>query len=140
MSQMALDTEIPRPTSSQGPLGHIPPSSGVVLVCPVNCTSPPAEVLTQWANLQTALIVESHGMDDEEAFSPAAKTMPIFEWARVYLYSWPAIQWLCSRFPGLACSASGCEHRCVLFSDCVLTGPAAGALKACVALDSCHRL
>lgn len=105
-----------------------------------HCPFTLSDMITQWANLQTALIVESHGMDDEEAFSPAAKTMPIFEWARVYLYSWPAIQWLCSRFPGLACSASGCEHRCVLFSDCVLTGPAAGALKACVALDSCHRL
>jgi hypothetical protein len=75
-----------------------------------HCPFELSDMITQWASLQTALKVESHGLDDELAFSPAAKKMPTFEWASVYLYHWPAIQWLARRFPGLACSASGCEH------------------------------
>jgi len=73
-----------------------------------------SDMLTQWASLQTALKVESHGLDAEQAFSPAGKAMPCFEWAAVYLFHWPAIQYLACRLPGLACSASGCEHRCAL--------------------------
>ncbi len=66
--------------------------------------------IAQWASLQTALRVESHGMNKDEAFCEAAKKMPAFEWARVYLYNWPAIQYVACRLPALACSASGCEH------------------------------
>ncbi len=69
-----------------------------------------SDMITQWAGIQTAIRVESHGMNPEEAFSPAARKMPCFEWARVYLYSWPAIQHAATRLPALSCSASPCEH------------------------------
>ena len=36
--------------------------------------------------------------------------MPAFEWARAYLYPWPAIRWVAMRLTALTCSASGCEH------------------------------
>ena len=36
--------------------------------------------------------------------------MAPFEWARAYLYEWPAIMWVAMTLGGLACSASGCEH------------------------------
>ena len=49
-------------------------------------------------------------MNEEEAFSAAAKKMPSFEWARFYLYNWPGIQYVAGRLAALACSASGCEH------------------------------
>lgn len=68
------------------------------------------EMVAQWASLQTAIRVNSHGMNAEEAFSPAAQNMPAFEWARVYLFYWKAIQYASSRLASLQCSASGCEH------------------------------
>ena len=36
--------------------------------------------------------------------------MPSFEWARTFLYHWPALQWVALRLTPLTCSASGCEH------------------------------
>ncbi len=74
------------------------------------CPHTYTDMIAQWASLQTALRVESHGMNQQEAFSEAAKRMPAFEWARVFLYEWPAIQYAACRLPTLACSASGCEH------------------------------
>jgi hypothetical protein len=68
------------------------------------------EMLAQWASLQTAINVESHGMHDKEAFCGKAQKMPPFEWARVFLYEWPAIQYVAQQLPSLACSASLCEH------------------------------
>jgi len=75
-----------------------------------HCPFKISDMTTQWASLQTALRVQSHGMNEEEAFSAAAKKMPSFEWARVYLYNWPGIQYVGGRLAALACSASGCEH------------------------------
>ncbi len=75
-----------------------------------NCPYTISDMMVQWASLQTALRVESHGMNPDEAFCKAAKNMPSFEWARVYLYFWPAIQFAAGRLSSLACSASGCEH------------------------------
>jgi hypothetical protein len=79
------------------------------------CTNPGckfdfSQMTVQWAALQTAIAVESHGMNLAEAFAPAARRMPAFEWARTFLIYWPAIQYAACRLPALACSASGCEH------------------------------
>ena len=67
-------------------------------------------MLVQWAALQTAINIESHGMNSKEAFSPTAQKMPTFEWARVFLFQWRAIQYVAQRLASLACSASPCEH------------------------------
>jgi hypothetical protein len=79
------------------------------------CTNPACEythtqMSVQWAALQTAIAVGSHGMNEHEAFHVDARTMPAFEWARTFLLYWPAIQYAACRLPSLACSASGCEH------------------------------
>lgn len=54
-------------------------------------------MLVQWAALQTAINIESHGMNSKEAFSPTAQKMPTFEWARVFLFQWRAIQYVVER-------------------------------------------
>jgi hypothetical protein len=74
------------------------------------CTFTPAQMVAQWAALQTAIAVQSHGMNDQEAFHEGATEMPAFEWARTFLIYWPAIKYAACRLPALACSASGCEH------------------------------
>jgi len=75
-----------------------------------NCPYAFSDMMIQWASLQTALRVESHGLNPEEAFCEAARKMPSFEWARVYAYAWPAIQFAAGKLSSLGCSASGCEH------------------------------
>lgn len=74
------------------------------------CPHKYSDMLGQWAALQTALAVESHGLDDTEAFAAGSCDMPAFEWARTFMFYWPAIQWVALRLTALACSASGCEH------------------------------
>ena len=75
-----------------------------------HCPYSYVEMVTQWAALQTATNVKSHGLHEDEAFSTTAKKMPCFEWARTFLYNWPAIKYVAQRLPSLACSASICEH------------------------------
>ena len=75
-----------------------------------HCPHKPAAMVVQWAARQTALLLESHGLNELEAFSKEACGMPSFEWARAFLSPWPAIQWVALRLTSLACSASGCEH------------------------------
>ena len=60
--------------------------------------------------MKTALLTKSSGLNDKAAFTVRACKMAAFEWARTYLYEWPAIMWVAMRLGGLACSASGCEH------------------------------
>ena len=56
-------------------------------------------------------MVISDGKLYQEAWETArACKMAPFEWAREYLFHWPAIQWVAMRLGGLSCSASGCEH------------------------------
>ena len=68
------------------------------------------DMLANWANFQTALSIASNGLDDEEAFPKQAERMPPFEWARTFMYHWPALEWVAMRVTSLTCSASGCEH------------------------------
>ena len=68
------------------------------------------QMITEWTGLQTALKTETNGMHNKSAFTDRACKMPPFEWARAYLFEWPAIQWVALRLAGLSCSASGCEH------------------------------
>ena len=75
-----------------------------------HCPHTLPEMMAEWAALQTAISVESHGMSAEEAFSVTAQGMPAFEWARTYLIYWPCIKYAACRLPSLACSASACEH------------------------------
>ena len=75
-----------------------------------HCPHTYPQMLSQWVALQTAITVHSHGMDSGEALSADAQKMPCFEWARTFLYHWPAIQYVGQRLPALACSASVCEH------------------------------
>jgi hypothetical protein len=75
-----------------------------------HCPHQFCEMNAEWAALQTAIAVETHGMNDLEGFSPASQKMPAFEWARSFLFYWPAIQYAAFRLPALACSASACEH------------------------------
>ena len=74
------------------------------------CPHSASDMVVQWAAIQTAISVGSHGLNDELAFSSAAQKMPAFEWARAFMYEWPAIQWVAQRVASLSCSASGCEH------------------------------
>jgi uncharacterized membrane protein len=75
-----------------------------------HCPFELSTMMAEWAALQTAVAVESHGMNPKEAFSTAARAMPAFEWSRTYLFYWPGIRYAACRLPALACSASGCEH------------------------------
>ena len=63
-----------------------------------------------WSSLKTALLTKTSGFNSKTAFSERACKMAPFEWAREYLYQFPAIQWVAMRLGGLSCSASGCEH------------------------------
>ena len=74
------------------------------------CPHSASDMVVQWAAIQTAISVGSHGLNEELAFSSLAKKMPAFEWARAFMYEWPAIQWVAQRVASLSCSASGCEH------------------------------
>ena len=64
----------------------------------------------QWAQLKTAIAVDSYGMNEEEAFSPDANKLQPWEWVRTYLYPWPDLCWALMRLAALQCSASACEH------------------------------
>jgi hypothetical protein len=75
-----------------------------------SCDYTHTQMTIQWAALQTAIAVGSHGMNEQEAFHSEARKMPAFEWARTFLLYWPGIQYAACRLPSLACSASGCEH------------------------------
>ena len=68
------------------------------------------DMLADWANFQTSLAIGDKGLNDEEAFSKQGERMPPFEWARTFMYRWPALQWVAMRVTSLTCSASGCEH------------------------------
>ena len=64
----------------------------------------------EWSSLKTALLTKTSGLNNKSAFADRACKMAPFEWAREYLFQWPAIQWVAMRLGGLSCSASGCEH------------------------------
>jgi len=68
------------------------------------------DMTADWSHLKTALLTKSNGLNDKSAFTDKACKLAPFEWARTYLYEWPAIQWVAMRLGGLSCSASGCEH------------------------------
>lgn len=68
------------------------------------------DMTSDWSSLQTALLTKTSGMNNKSAFTDRACKMAPFEWAREYLFQWPAIQWVAMRLGGLSCSASGCEH------------------------------
>jgi hypothetical protein len=68
------------------------------------------DMTVEWASLKTAIATKGFGMNNKSAFTERACKMAPFEWARTYLYHWPAIQWVAIRLSALSCSASGCEH------------------------------
>ena len=76
----------------------------------IPCEFTTQAMIAQYMALRTALATETHDRNDGEAFSKEACVMPPFEWARAYLYPWPAIQWVAMRLTEPTCSASGCEH------------------------------
>ena len=75
-----------------------------------DCIYKEDDMVTDWSRLKTALLTKSFGLDNKSAFTDKACKMAPFEWARTYLYEFPAIQWVAMRLGGLSCSASGCEH------------------------------
>jgi hypothetical protein len=75
-----------------------------------HCPFSYSDMISEWGDLQTAIAMQSHGMHDKEAFAPKAQKKPAFQWALIFLYEWPAIQWCAQRLSSLACSASPCEH------------------------------
>ena len=52
-------------------------------------------------NFQTSLAIGDKGLHDEEAFSKQGEKMPPFEWARTFMYHWPALQWVAMRVTSL---------------------------------------
>ena len=52
------------------------------------------EMTVEWSNLQTALLTKTSGLNDKAAFTERACKMAPFEWARAYLFHWPAIMWV----------------------------------------------
>ena len=75
-----------------------------------NCPYTLDDMTVEWCSLQTALATKTRGLNDKSAFTDKACKLAPFEWARTYLFFWPAIQWVAMRLGGLSCSASGCEH------------------------------
>ena len=81
-----------------------------LLAATPDCPFTEDEMVTDWSCMKTALLTKSSGLNDKAAFTVRACKMAAFEWARTYLYHWPAIMWVAMRLGGLSCSASGCEH------------------------------
>ena len=75
-----------------------------------NCIYNIGDLMAEWAGLQTALVIQSHGLDSDEALSKRACEMASWEWASAFLYPWPGLRWVAMRLTSLSCSASGCEH------------------------------
>jgi hypothetical protein len=75
-----------------------------------DCEYTLGDMTADWSSLKTALLTKTSGFNSKTAFSERACKMAPFEWAREYLYQFPAIQWVAMRLGGLSCSASGCEH------------------------------
>jgi len=71
---------------------------------------PYPDMLGELADFEEALGAGLHDLDDSVAFSPRARAMAPYKWAKVYLSSWPHLQWAAVRLLALTCSASGCER------------------------------
>ena len=67
-------------------------------------------VIGDLTEFEVSLACGSHDLTDEYAFSPYAKKMASFKWAKIYLQPFPHLSWAAMRLLAMNCSASGCEH------------------------------
>jgi hypothetical protein len=71
---------------------------------------PYPDLLSELADFEEALGAGLHDFVEAVAFSPRARSMAPYKWARVYMSAWPHLQWAAIRVLALSCSTSGCER------------------------------